>query len=57
MTKNSIGKMYEMYKAKVLRERIAKKAVVLPMLIRFRRMTMTLMRSRELRGMRRVGCT
>ena len=57
MTRNSIGKMYEMYKANVLSDRIAKKAVVLPMLIRLRRMTMTLMRSRELRGMRRVGWT
>jgi hypothetical protein len=46
-----------MYNARVLRERMAKNAVVLPTVIKVRRTTTTITRPRALRGIRRVGWT
>jgi len=40
-----------------LRERIAKKAVVLPTLIRVKSTTIVVTRPTAFRGIRRVGCT
>ena len=55
MMRKRIGKIYEMYSAKVLSDSMAKKAVVLPTLIKLRSMIMILIRSSESRGMRSVG--
>src|SRR5258708_5131450 len=57
MMKKRIGMMYEMYRARVLSDRMAKKAVVEPRLIRLRSMTMKVTSINELSGMRRRGWT
>jgi hypothetical protein len=49
--------MYEMYRARVFRERMAKNAVVEPRLMRLRSMTMKETSISELRGIRKRGLT
>lgn len=55
-SRKRIGKKYEMYMAKATRDRMALKAVLLPMFISERRQTHIATSTRELSGSLRPGC-